>query len=353
MDTKQIIEDVINQAKNGIVKIGDKQEGFWTFYPRFYAKIEGKLDALNPKYPIIQIPNYKNFISYVEKYLLVARNFYHDDSEYFNLYGDNFDKKLFLDLIINASNYDFSNIYSYIFDRTKMLQENVKIGKYYLGNFYDLKITANISKNHSNLESPYRFDTIISNDNYSFQLPSIYFGFQNSKAYIMAIQNLNKSEQNPLSKKLDRFFRKVNKDVPSEDIISNVSPNALVSLTIFLSYCQKLNKNEIIAQSFLPIRYHSNKIAGYNKSKSIEERHSFIEKHNKNQYNITNKFIYLFLRYEHHFSNSEAIYDDNTQQMHLILSKDKPKLEDNLINEIEHSISVQKTSIFSEDKNII
>ncbi len=351
MNTRNIIEDVINQAKNGIVKIGDSEDNLWVFYPRFYTNIEGNTTTTNTKYPTINIPDYKKFISYVETYLKTAEKFYENESEYFDLKGENFDKKLFLDLIINASFYDFEDIYSYIFNRTKMLQDNVEIGTHFLGNFYDLKITSKISKNYSNLESPYRFDVIFSNENHSFQLPSIFFAFQDSKVYVMAIQNLNKAEQNPLSKKLDRFFRKVNKNVPTDDIISNVSPNALVALTVFLSYCQKLNKTEVIDQSFQPLRYHSNKVASYNKSKTLDEKHAFIEKHDKNQFNITNKFLYTFLRYEYHFSNAETFFDDNTQTLHLYLSKENPKIEDNLINEIDNSIRNQKEITIAETKS--
>lgn len=342
LTTEEIINDIFNQAENGVVKIGDETEGVWSFYPRFYTIIKSQNNVKNSKYPVLQIPNYRAFVRDVEEYLSVAQTFYKADSSYFGLSGANFSKKLFLDLIINASSSDLVNINNYIKTQTSILKDSIKCGKFILGFYNGLKITGKITKNHSNLESPYLFDIVFSDDNQdTFKLPSIYFGFESSKVYIMAIQNLNKQPQNNLSKKLDRYFRKVNKDVPTDDIISNVSPNSLVSLTIFLSYCSQLNKTEIIAPSFRPIRYHSSKVSGYKQSKSADAKYKFLDKHNKNQYNITNKFMYLFLRYEFHFPNCETIYADTTQKMYLKLSNNKINQSNNIINEIAQSVKNQ------------
>lgn len=358
---KQGIEDIIKQASKGIVKIGDEENGFWTFYTRFYFCIEGKNNAKNLKYPIINVPNYNIFIEQLDDYLKVAKNFYKMDKEYFELDDVSFSQKLFLDLITSATNYNLNNFISYMQLKKEMISKEIPTGVFKLGSYNGINILGNIYKNTSNLESPYKFEIAFDNGAQRFKLPSIYFGIANNTAYVMAVQNDKNKQTNELAKKLDRYFRKVNKDVNMEDIIANVSPNALVSLTLFNSYLKQNGIYKIIAPNFMPVRYHANKIAGYNKNKisipdelggikthsklvqyfkeqNREKQHEFIKQHNHNQFNITNKFSYLFLRYCHHFSNCFATYDDATQSVITYLNPEQ-QFGDNIIFDLDKSVN--------------
>ena len=111
----------------------------------------------------------------------------------------------------------------------------------------------------------------------------------------------------------------------------------------------------------MPVRYNGNKIAGYIKNTkpvsketsenstlveqikkyNREKRREFLEKHNKNQFNITNKFTYLFIRYCHHFPACETIYDDARQSMIVYLSKTNEKVDDNIIYNLDKSVSAK------------
>ncbi len=336
---KEMFEDILKQAESGLVKIQANDGIKWRYYTRFYSDIEGKLTAKpNNKYPIIEIPNYNYFLDLIQNYLNYAEKFYESDQWYYDLPKDEFDKKLILNLIINATNYDFVNIYDYIKQRTEMLKQEFGLGKFALGQYQDYKIVGEILKTRSNIESPYSFNVYFEKDGQSFMLPSILFGATEKDATIMGIQNFNKERNGELAKKLDRYFRKVNKDVDMEDIISKVSPNALISFTVFISYLKSLGIKEFSASAFRPVRYHASKISGYIKNSGKEARDKFIQNHNHDQYNMTNKVLYMFLRYGHHFDNANVVYDDTMQKISLNILDRDPTKKDNIIYDISSSV---------------
>lgn len=339
---ERLVNDVFKQASTGVVKIGDENFGYWFFYTKFFEKIEGISNVKNSGYPVINIPNYETFINSVEDYLNTAKVFYKKDQNYFLLNDYAFSQKLFLDLITNATNYDFNNFIPHIQLRKRMLQSSIKTGEIDLGKYCGLQIVGEIKKNISNLETPFKMSlTFKENEFNEFKLPSISFAIIDDKAYVMAVQNQKEKQENPLAKKLDRYFRKVNKDVDESDVIANVSPNALVSLTLFNSYLKQIGVKEVIAPNFMPIRYNANKISGYLKAKTSEERHEFLNKHNKNQFNITNKFMYLFMRYSHHFTSNECYYDPIKEEMHTHLSNAPAPTTDNIIYELDKSVNIK------------
>ena len=336
----KIVEEIFEEAEKGKVVIGDEKDGFWNFYTRFYWKENEITNAPNDKYPIFELADKKTFIKLLENYLESARKFYHADSDFFCLSGDNFDKKLLLDLFINATVSDFVDVNNYIKNKTEMLNINYNSDAFSLGKFQDLKIKGQITKNHSNLESPYKFDIFFEDETHNiFYLPTVFFATTDKKAYIMAIQNLHRGQTGKLAKKLDRFFRKTNKDIVPEDTISNVSTNALVSLTIFLSFLKKNNIFDITASCFQPIRYQAGKVAGLRQAKTQKDRQEFSQKHDRDQYNITNKFMYLFLRYNFHFPTTITDFDDNTQQMNVTLARNKNSNMD-ILSQIDNSIKI-------------
>jgi len=152
--------------------------------------------------------------------------------------------------------------------------------------------------------------------------------------YLGSIQRKHKIESNSLSKKLDRYFRKVNKGVDEEDDIYNVTPTALVSLTIFSSLLRKYSVNEISASTYMPIRYY-----GYRDKLPFKKGIDYNEALNRldlDKYNMTNKFMYLLLRYDHHF-NSGCEFDEVSDEMHLMINNADTS-GDNIIYEIYNMV---------------
>lgn len=336
LKTKLVVDKIFNQAKQGVVKIGDEKYP-WVFHTKFFADIENASNTTNSGYPVIKITNYALFLDLIEEYFLVAKKFYSRDEEYFDLEKNtDFEEKLFLDLMINATPKDMQNILGYIKTRTEMLKTPLETGRLDLGEFNGFKVTGVVTKRWSNLESPFRFipeffDPVSKT---TFTLPTITFGIVDGVAQVGAIQNENPNQTAPAAKKLDRYFRKVNKDVDPEDIIYNISPNALVSFTMFVSYLENLGVKKIESSPFQPIRYNSQKAGKYVYAKSQEAINKIADEMNRNQFNATNKVLYTLLRYAHHFSNTEAYFDENTQTMHLHFSNLPSIKTDNIIYDI-------------------
>ena len=343
--TKQIVEKIFNQAKKGVVEIGEQSP--WIFYTKFFTKINNKSNATNSTYPVINISDYPLFIKSVDAYLQNAKKFYSRDEAYFDLErNDDFAEKLFLDLMLNTTPADQNNIIEYIKRRTKMLQTPIETGRFDSGEYQGYKITSIITKRWSNLESPYAFIVEFRNpqDKTCFTLPTITFGIADGIAEVGAVQNEHPKQGFSTAKKLDRYFRKVNKDVDSEDVIANVSPNALVAFTLFNEYLKTQNINKIQSTPFQPIRYYSQKTAKYRHAKSKEEVIQIKKDINRDQFNITNKVLYLFLRYEHHFDNATAYFDENIDTIYIDIADKHAQKNENIIYDLAQSFDIEKTT---------
>lgn len=347
MDTKKIVENIFAQAEKGEIAIGDEKSGIWSFYVKFCARINGQnrggFDGA-----IIDIPNYDLFLKKTEDYLTKAKEFYYEDKDYFELSENSFEEKLFFDLIVNSNSFEQKNILSFIDKRKNMIKETLPCGEKFIGEFEGKRLYCKISKNHSNLESPYKMTFTFKSEEGEFVLPMVSFGKTGDYMEVFAVQNKKEKQTCVLAKKLDRYFRKLNSGVDMEDIIGNVSPNALASLALFSSLCEKGGVKEIVAPDFLPIRYNATLSA---KGKLSEEvRGDALEKVDKDQFNITNKFMYLFLRYNFHFPSSIVDYDIDKGEMTLSLNG-KEKNGKNIIYSL---YDVPKVNVFKrENKEIV
>lgn len=345
-NTQKIIESIFAQAQNGKVSIESSDLGSWTFYVKFYTKIAGQLSSdFDDNAPIVNIPNYENFVNLVDKYLLAAKKFYNADQEYFMLSDKGFEEKLFMDLFVNATNFDINNIEQFLALRTQMVMADVKNKIINFGKYQNYECECSISKNHSNLEGTHKFSIRFKDDDGGeFLMPAVTFSIVGNTAYMYAVQRQinHKSEgtKSVVEKKLDRYFRKINKDVPVE--FQNISPNALVSLIIFGNYLKSLKITNVVAPDYMPIRYEAKATAISKNAKTVDEEIDMLEKHNQNQYNITNKFMDLFVRYNLHFQNSIIDYDSNMQMMTMKLSENNSgKFDDNVAYEIEQICAPQ------------
>lgn len=332
---EQFLYNVLNQTEKGKVEIGDEQFGKWSFYVELP---NDKSNKINNSKIALKIKNKQVLVEKIKEYLVVATKFYKKDKDYFELSDESFCEKLILDLFINATNFDLNNMISSVELRTKMLKtQDLTMSETVVGEYLNCDIMVEIEKNKSNLEGPYKYKIKLSNNSETFNLPSITFGKVGNEIYLYCVQGEKGKQTNKLSKQMDRHFRKANKDVDMEDdMLSQISVTALVSLTIFLAQQKMLGVKKVNAYSFMPLRYDSNLTAGILKSKTEVQKQEFEILHNRNQFNITNKFFNTLMRYAYHF-NEDFEYDDIHEELSLNLSF-KHNNKENIIYEIENSV---------------
>ena len=82
----------------------------------------------------------------------------------------------------------------------------------------------------------------------------------------------------------------------------------------------------------LKIRYNTNLITGKLKAKNEDQKQTFEEQHNRNQFNISNKFFNTLIRYANHF-DLDFDYDDICEKLEMELKDNKNKT-DNIIFDI-------------------
>lgn len=336
--TLDILNKILNQAQKGKIEIQNQDGTSWNF---FVGLKNNKSDEINNGDLAVVVQDKVRLAKHLERYLDVARDFYCLDKDYYDLTDDSLDEKLIMDLLINSSNYNLNNFEKFVLERTEMLKENgISQDEIYLGAYLDCDMIANIDKNHSNLEAPYKFSFKLQNGEESFMLPSVTFGKIKDKVVVYAIQGLKKKQDNPLSKKLDRHFRKLNKDVDmNDDILSQVSTNALVSMVGFVSYIKSIGAKEIEAVNFLPVRYYTQLTRGEMLSqKNKGSYEDFLKLHDSNQFNMTNRFTNTLLRYAHHF-NLGTYFDDITETIHIHLDEKVSGKSGNIIYDIDKEIT--------------
>lgn len=308
------------------------------FYSKFFNKTHGVSNATTPDVPVLNIPDYDLFVGTLTNYIVEALSFHKNDHP--GLDSRFLCEKLIYDLFGNATMTDFSNIIPFIQKRTRLLQNKFEEGVFTLGSFKEFKILGAIGSNYSNMEAPYKFLAAFDDEfGNRFKLPAITFGVDGDTVYVCAIQNTAPDQKNQAQNKLDRFFRKVNLNVDENDEISKISPNFLVVFTIFASYMRQIGKKEIIAPFYFPVRYDANQKHHMDYISSTPELENYLEKHDRDYYNAVNRFAYLFLRYNHHFDNCTAEYDELNSQIITKLEKSHPK-DKNIIYDIDGSVCV-------------
>lgn len=354
--TKEILDNFFAESQTGTVYLNVNTDNHpWKFGIELFANIEGKNNATNDTAPVVQIPNYQHFVEHVESYLSVAEPFYVAEKDYFDLTDDSYKKKLIADLFASATNFDFNDISSFVDLRTTQLQNTLPTDEpFELGTLNGATIFAKIKKNPSNLEGPYNMELFASKKKEIYPLPSVTFAIANNNLYVYALKYTDLKSVDPITQKtmhtvidgkpildtkfkedMNAYFHTITLNSHSKGVERNVSPNSLVSLAMFLSFFKGSGVKEVIAPDFMPLRYSTNQEAIKNKYASnpelLEER---LDKHDNDQNNITNKFMYLFLRYNRNFPENEIEYDDMRQEMHMTLSPTKT-FGENLIYQID------------------
>ena len=354
--TQEILTELFAEAELGTVYFKVNSDIHpWKFGMELFSNIEGKNNATHTNAPVVQIPNYQSFVEHVENYLSIAQPFYIAEKAYFDLTDDSYKKKLIANLFASATNFDFNDILNFVDLRAAQLQNTLPTEEpFELGTLNGATIFAKIKKNPSNLEGPYNMEFFASHKKEIFPLPSVTFAIANDNLYVYALKYTDTKGVDPETKEtthtvvngkpvidtkfkeeMNNFFHTITLNSHSKGVERNVSPNSLVSLAMFLSFFKDSGVKEVIAPDFMPVRYSTNQAAIKNKTvlnpELLEVR---LEQHDNDQNNITNKFMYLFLRYNRNFPENEIEYDDIRQEMRMRLVPTKTHGE-NLIYQID------------------
>lgn len=339
MATRELIksiffDEIINEAKLDEVRININGEEN-VFNVGFNSCIEGVLDSGNfgDSKPILMVNNTEQMITLLEQYYNECNKY---ESRFENCKLEE-KIKIFLTLLwSNATYEDFANPLLYIrkridFYQNKLFDFDSITYSDEINALDDSKIIINNSLQDIRQETPYVFKPIIEKEEYSYSLPHISYGISNGECYIYAIQKEKHGELDSYQKKINRKLYKINDGVRETETeeyneylsgdeyypenISDVTPAAILSLTIFLDMLNRYGVDKVKVISLLPIRYNSKEQAftkkyeyklKYQNLSDIELKKLLLEYKKENlriQMNLTEKMIRNFRRIEYHFEN--------------------------------------------------
>ena len=214
-------------------------------------------------------------------------------------------KRIFIIIFSNATYYDYENVLDFLKRNINFYKNaNIEKCKNTIISNYITSINGKISVSNYldafGYETPFRFDIMITNDEYIYNLPTINYGISNNTCYIYSVQNKEKNDINACTKTIKRKLNKINAnvientDLESKDTILGTTPSFILSLTIFCKYLKSHNINDIEFITFMPDRYFDKEYTKYDKDNI--------------QKNITEKNILSFHRLKYHFPNIDINY---------------------------------------------
>jgi hypothetical protein len=336
MSIEDLFKNIICEAQNGNV------DCYLSVFMLFETLLDGKYYKANPKYsnyqvPVLNIESSSMFYKYLNIYLDLAMQFYEDDKVILDLPSNDLKKKFLLTTLwSNATSYDFANPINY-------LEKRISFFKMPYPNYHDLgyssilnsRIILEIKKEKTKNETPYGFETKLVDEATSefYYLPTIRVGIHNGEAYIYSIQNTLENENNKYTKDIKRKLYKVNEGFNEQNELKDITPSFLLSLNILLSFLNSQNITKIHIPSLLLTRYNAHLLnyqvkANYllQKGASKEEVQNYLkENYAKNDAiakNISEKFIYTFIRLAHHHSGINV--DNDTLSDDFIISITSP-----------------------------
>lgn len=235
-------------------------------------------------------------------------------------------------------------------------------------------------------ETPYfmeiKFEKEVNGKLLTYSLPRISYGISNDTCYIYTVQNevsnteidsYDKKYRNMISRALyelnDGVYENESQDYKDykegrttefAENISDVSPSAILALSIFLNVLSASNINKVKVVPFLPIRYNAKEKANYKKVQFVSKKQEldFMAKvalfkkmkieHNMIQDNLTNKFVRNFMRLKYHFNNIDIlnILFEGEETMSIKLNEFTLSNSE-ILNEI-----IERTSELKHDKNL-
>lgn len=294
---------------------------------------QGKLkDLTTAKYyynvmaPTLIIKNKEQLNESMTNYANLARDFYSQDERVLD--SSNAQKYILTSCLVNALPNDFNDL-NKLFERYSNFITDTSLSDFLetrdigYSNILKSNILVTLEKQSVVEETPYAFHIeLIGENNKKYTLPDVRFGISNGKAYVYAIQNMDKGDKD---KTIERKMRKVgqgfDESSTSRDPINNpenlysVGPWDLISLAVTIPLISTYsNVEEFVAPYFLVNRWNAVEISHqllkekYNgdlDNPIVQRRLEKIKTHDSVQRNITDKFIRSFRRMGHHFSNIE------------------------------------------------
>ncbi len=325
--------------------------------------------------PMLMINNVDLFNELLIKYINSAIKIFEDNKfSYIKemVCGDKREdqiKYLLITLFSNAREDDFKNPVNFLNMQLDFLKNRQLVDIYpsytKVANISDIANSSIevVSKRQAPfLETPYVFSSRLCkeiNDSiYYYDLPDISYGISNDTLYIYAIKGKRRNKNKPKTKyekNINRLLYKINDGVVYSDEyleyknnpdstyypenIIDVTHSSVVALSVFLSILMKEDLTNIVVVDYLPYRYISKNRKIHSLANNNEDLNNLLLEQDRNQSNMTNKFIRTFMRVNHHLDNMSVIAYPNEidNSMHLKLVESKIN-SNNLINNIYNSI---------------
>lgn len=301
----ELITSFFEQCAKGHVEVGE-------VYYNLHFTINQHIDD---KVLVITVKNRQLFYDYIKQFINL-----------FNLEKEEDILKKLVYLFSNLSFSDFNDIELYLKRNIDFVQNRLLENK----NIPFLDEEVSLTTLESYQETPYCFKASITNGIDEYDLPIISYGISDNTCYIFAIQDKNSNKNSNYSKKVKRLLYKINGGVyDNEDLeyknykenkssyypenISDVSPSAVLSLSLFLKQLADLEITKVKVVPFLPIRHQAKKEAYQrkvdylmekeNSSERQELEQKYLAEHLRIQNNLTQKFLRNFFRINYHFPN--------------------------------------------------
>ena len=304
--------------------------------------IEGKEKIENEQNPTLNISNYKTFIENLTELMNKKYEYHYNDKNYMTLTEEGYLNFLLMGIISNMQEMDFNYPIGYLnrmidaYDKKYEFDNKKEVGNFKIGDL-NTTIVQYDRKNMATMETMVSRQFLIKKDDQEVLLPRIHYYISGNKVYILGIQNYSKDKDNSLSKKVDRYLRKMDKgleeyeqsDNGKVEGIKDISVAALASLVLFMSSYSEYQ--EFYMTDYLPIRY-MNKL----KNDVTDED---INKIDKIQTNITDKFLMTGVRLCEHFDNLDCDFFNGVLKIDVSEYKHQ---EGNIIYDLYESIKTMK-----------
>jgi len=329
---KELLFEVINEAKNGHVIIDSES---WPICFNTLLKVNNTYESHtnNNQYPVLLLDNLNEFLDLLKIYLDLEISLNRRHPIFIKDELRNHQKMLIAYLFVNATTDDFLNPCEMLRTKIAFLTEQ-KLSVF--NHEIDLDITPNSQlKINSTLDSiymetPYKFTLSFTNGIDTYHLPSISYGISNNTCYIYSILNPKQEIISSYQKKIKRLLYKINESVSEDNL--NVSPSAVLSLSIFLKVLKLNNIQNIKVIPYLPLRYLSRDSFAKNNEELISRNDSI-------QTNATNKFLDTFLRLQYHGLIDIKSYPyEIDDSLHLNISN-SPSINNSLLSSINAKIT--------------
>jgi hypothetical protein len=313
----RLIDEVINETKTGTVNADVK----------LYMKINTSNSSYFHLIPTLNLENKELLYLKINEYISLNKNVISiipSDEK------GGYIKRLIALLFSDMSFNDFNNPILYVQRKIDFMKNKLLEDKNIYIPFFESELIINI-KGYAK-ETPFCFNSMLKDNEFNYLLPTISYGISDDTCYIYAIQDYNPHKKDAFHNKISRKLYKINKGVYENETdeykdykegkspyypenISDVSPSAVLALTLFLNEIYKKGIIKVKVIPYLPIRY-ENKIkvlahraikeAKKNNFNEEEKRKYYLDivrEYNDIQSNITEKFIRTFYRVSHHFNN--------------------------------------------------